>query len=158
MTDLLEGPRSSSLCSPKEVVVDLVPRVLMALWPHSKVLTYLALSDLSVGIGAGIFKRISKTVPKAGNITPPKAYYSGSQCIETVDAILRKISDMFPPEQLTKAVNTRCLKFINSLMNVIGDSVLVMFLMTTDAYVDSDDEDMDKSSASKDLMVGTVVK
>lgn len=155
MADISREPSSPTLLSPKQVLVELVPRVLMALWPRSKIHTYLALSDMAVGMAAAILKRISSSAKEAGDVLI-QVGYSQDRCSETVDAILGKTSGMFLPELWAEALDARCLKLITLLTDVMGAHVLVMFGMAADTSEETA-QSSEEISAAKDTEVSDLV-
>lgn len=156
MADSSREPTSPTLLSPKQVLVELVPRVLMALWPHSKIHTNLALSDMAVGMAAAILKRISSS--EAGDVI--QICFSQDRCFKTVDAILGKTSVMFLPDLLAEALDTRCLNLITLLTDVMGGHVLVLFGMAPDTSVETgqSSEVMSAAKATEvsDLVTGSM--
>lgn len=153
MANLSGKECSPSLHSTKQVVVDLVPWLLMLLRPHSNINTHLALSDMSVGMGAAIPNRISDALQRPGGSTPPKTYYSNGD--NMVDFIQIKISEMFLNKVLVESLDAQCWKLVTSVTNITADHVHAMCLKTVDSGIRGGENIEEDSSTPKAKEVGT---
>ena len=118
----------SELCCPSKVVVDIVSRLLQALWscqmesPCDR--SSVALSDMSVTIVLAVVENLSRVLK-----APPVAqvYYSRSTGVRMVHSLNRKIQCLNSPEDLRRALFTQSSTLISTIIEAVSTKVQRLF-------------------------------
>ncbi|XP_031673459.1 uncharacterized protein LOC116364474 [Oncorhynchus kisutch] len=118
----------SELCCPSKVVVDIVSRLLQALWscqmesPCDR--SSMALSDMSVTIVLAVVENLSRVLK-----APPVAqvYYSRSTGVRMVHSLNRKIQCLNSPEDLRRALFTQSSTLISTIIEAVSTKVQRLF-------------------------------
>lgn len=118
----------SELCCPSKVVVDIVSRLLQALWscqmesPCDR--SSMALSDMSVTIVLAVVENLSRVLK-----APPVAqvYYSRSTGVRMVHSLNRKIQCLSSPEDLRRALFTQSSTLISTIIEAVSTKVQRLF-------------------------------
>ncbi|XP_031673460.1 uncharacterized protein LOC116364475 [Oncorhynchus kisutch] len=118
----------SELCCPSKVVVDIVSRLLQALWscqmesPCDR--SSMALSDMSVTIVLAVVENLSRVLK-----APPVAqvYYSRSTGVRMVHSLNRKIQGLNSPEDLRRALFSQSSTLISTIIEAVSTKVQRLF-------------------------------
>ncbi|XP_031660437.1 uncharacterized protein LOC116357429 [Oncorhynchus kisutch] len=118
----------SELCCPSKVVVDIVSRLLQALWscqmesPCDQ--SSMALSDMSVTIVLAVVENLSRVLK-----APPVAqvFYSRSTGVRMVHSLNRKIQCLNSPEDLRRALFTQSSTLISTIIEAVSTKVQRLF-------------------------------
>ncbi|XP_045079970.1 uncharacterized protein LOC121546994 isoform X1 [Coregonus clupeaformis] len=118
----------SKLCCPSKVVVDIVPRLLQALWSRQMEgpcdRYSMALSNMSVTIVLPVVDNLSgvlKALPVA------QVYYSRSTGVRMVHSLNRKIQFLSSPEDLRRTLLIQSSTLISTIIEAVSTKVQRMF-------------------------------
>ncbi|XP_031660436.1 uncharacterized protein LOC109870043 [Oncorhynchus kisutch] len=118
----------SELCCPSKVVVDIVSRLLQALWscqmesPCDQ--SSMALSDMSVTIVLAVVENLSRVL-KAPRVA--QVYLSRSTGVRMVHSLNRKIQCLNSPEDLRRALFTQSSTLISTIIEAVSTNVQRLF-------------------------------
>ncbi|CAJ1052401.1 fibrous sheath CABYR-binding protein-like isoform X2 [Xyrichtys novacula] len=119
------GPVCQSL-SPREVVIELVPKVLQVLWKPNRIIAWEMpseqLSEMAVGVTKAVLDRVSDSLSPLH-----KATFSQSIRDNMVQAIEAKVRQMFPPDHLRRKVNCFEVEVLDIIRSVSAESVCQLF-------------------------------
>ncbi|CAJ1052496.1 fibrous sheath CABYR-binding protein-like isoform X2 [Xyrichtys novacula] len=122
---LQRGPVCQSL-SPREVVIELVPKVLQVLWkPKRSIAREMPseqLSEMAVGVTKAVLDRVSDSLSPLHEAT-----FSQSIRDNMVQAIEAKVRQMFPPDHLRRKVNCFEVEVLDIITSVSAESVCQLF-------------------------------
>ncbi|XP_045081379.1 uncharacterized protein LOC123492677 [Coregonus clupeaformis] len=118
----------SKLCCPSKVVVDIVPRLLQALWSRQMEgpcdMSSMALSNMSVTKVLAVVDNLSgvlKALPVA------QVYYSRSTGVRMVHSLNRKIQFLSSPEDLRRTLLIQSSTLISTIIEAVSTKVQRMF-------------------------------
>ena len=123
--DKLSNKLCSNLLSPSQVVVELVPRILLALWlqpeeGHSD--HPILLSGMAVSMVVAVGEKLSNTLKASSPHTP----FSRAAAFDSVRSILGRISQSFSLDDLKTPF------FMSSVCAFVADEVKSYFQPTAD--------------------------
>ncbi|XP_039641980.1 proteoglycan 4 isoform X3 [Perca fluviatilis] len=135
LTQQLQSAPSSKLLGPRDVVMEVLPKVLQGFWlpPPSTFLNMPSqqLSEMAVGVTKFVLDRVSTALSTVHH----RVNFSRSIRDSMVLSIQETVRQMYPQDVLRRGLNCFAAEVLNTIVDAAVKEVLVLFQSQTDTHV-----------------------